>query len=195
MTILQQQAAAAVAVQFNETSDRRHIPGEAHQDCQTSQRPNLTNLPVNLAFSEGGRHIPFKIQQECQLIQLPKITDPRGSLSFIEGERHIPFKIRAAYWLYDTTAETMPASYAYRGQHEFIIAISGSIEVMLDNGTDKRRCPLNRPDVGLYVPNTVWRQIETRSTDAVVLILTSQPSRAEDHLGSPDELMKLEVLP
>jgi hypothetical protein len=161
MAIIQQQAAAAVAVQFNETSNLRHIP--------------------------------FKIESACQIIQLPKITDPRGSLSFIEGERHVPFKIRAAYWLYDMTDETMPGSYAYRGQHEFIIAISGSIEVILDNGTDKKY-HLNRPDAGLYVPNTVWRQIETRSTDAVVLILTSQLSLAEDYLCSPDELMKQEVL-
>ncbi|MBE7555557.1 MAG: FdtA/QdtA family cupin domain-containing protein [Anaerolineales bacterium] len=173
MTLVQQQVTAAVAVQFKKASRRRYISGEAGQDFQNLQRSHLTHHPVNLSFNRSSRHSPVEIEPAHQMIQLPKITDLRGCLSFIEEERHIPFKIRSASWLYDTTDEAMLGSYVCQEQHGFIIAISGSIEVILNNSTGKKQCSLNQPDIGLYVPNTVSWQIESCSTGAVILILAS----------------------
>jgi hypothetical protein len=146
-----------------------------------------------LTFTAGGNHIPGKIQQDCQIIQLPKITDHRGSLSCIEGERHIPFKIQSACWLQHLYGQVSQDGNAYRGQQEFIIAISGSIEVVVDYGYEKKRYCLNHPDFGLYVPPMLWRQTKELSTNAVVLILAAQPDEQEDcNLDGSRELEKLQ---
>jgi hypothetical protein len=129
------------------------------------QQPN----PIQLAF-----------QEDCRLIHLPKITDSRGSLSFIEAGRHIPFKIGAAYWLNDMSGLENRQNDSFGGQQEFIISISGSIEVSYDNGWIKKSVRLDRPDQGLLVSNKAWRRVEKLSTNAVVLVLTSQAFQEEE---------------
>jgi hypothetical protein len=192
MSVIQQHSTAPVVFELREEEVGRHIPLESRKAGQMLQWPTVTNLTDNLAFTTDGQPVSFKIQEDCQIIQLPKITDPRGSLSFIEGERHIPFKIQSAYWAYDVSNTAGQGNYACRGQQEFIIAIAGSIEIVVDNGYQKTRYCLNRPDVGLYVPNWLWRQIENFSSDAVVLTLASRPVGTEDrHL---DGFRELEVL-
>lgn len=137
---------------------------------------NVTNLPVNLTFIEGGKQVSPNLHQASQIIQLPKITDHRGSLSFIEGARHIPFKIQSACWLNSAATEAEQPGSTYRGQDEFFIAMTGCIAVVVDNGQEKTICCLDRPDFGLFVPNEVSRKIETFSPNATVLILGSQPN-------------------
>ena len=94
-----------------------------------------------------------------QIIELPKVTDRRGNLSFIEAEKHIPFPIARAYWIYDIPGGQKRGSHAFKSQHEVIIALSGSFDVMLDDGNQKRVHTLNRSYMALYVPNMLWRSL------------------------------------
>lgn len=119
---------------------------------------------------------------ECRLIDLPKIKDPRGNLSFIEGENHIPFGIQRAYWIYDVPGGEGRGGHAYRTLHEFIVAVAGSLDVVLDDGNEVRRFTLNRSYYGLYVPPMVWRSMENFSTNALCLNLASGPYDADDYI-------------
>jgi WxcM-like, C-terminal len=127
---------------------------------------------------------------DCRIIDLPKITDPRGNLTFIEGEgRHIPFGIRRAYWIYDVPGGEKRGGHAYKDLHEFIIALSGSFDVVLDDGMERKTFSLNRSYFGLYVPNMIWRQLENFSTNGVTLILASLPYNPDDYIRDYDEFM------
>ncbi len=123
--------------------------------------------------------------QECRLIQLPKIPDPRGNLTFIEGERHIPFAIRRAYWIYDVPGGEVRGGHAYQALQEFVVALSGSFDVVLDDGQERRTVLLNRSYFGLYIPQLIWRHLENFSTNAVCLILASLPYDAHDYIRDP----------
>lgn len=118
----------------------------------------------------------------CRIIQLPKITDVRGNLSFIEGERHIPFPIRRVYWIYDVPGGALRGGHAYRRLEEFIVAASGSFDVVVDDGTNRQVVQLNRSHFGLYVPAMIWRVIQNFSSNSVTLILGSLPYSEEDYL-------------
>src|ERR1700677_2216128 len=100
------------------------------------------------------------------IIQLPKILDPRGNLSFIEEGDHIPFKIERAYWIYDVPGGEKRGGHAYKTLQEFIIALSGSFEVVLNDGKEEMRFSLNRSYYGLYVPKMYWRSLENFSTNS-----------------------------
>ena len=115
-------------------------------------------------------------------IDLPVIPDERGNLTFIEGERHVPFAIERAYWIYDVPGGERRGGHAYRRLEEFIVALSGSFDVTLDDGTARTVVSLNRSYFGLYVPNMVWRQLDNFSTNAVCLILASTHYEASDYL-------------
>ena len=119
---------------------------------------------------------------DCRIIALPKITDPRGNLTFIEGGRHIPFAIKRAHWIYDVPGGERRGGHAGRQLHEFLIAMSGSFDVVVDDGEQQQRYPLNRSYLGLYVPNLIWRHIENFSTNAVCFVLASTFYSEDDYI-------------
>jgi WxcM-like, C-terminal len=111
--------------------------------------------------------------QDCQMIDLPKINDARGNLTFIEEERHVPFEIQRVFYLYDVPGGSTRAGHALKSCHQFIIAISGSFDVVLDDGSERRRFHLNRSHYGLYVTPLTWREIDNFSSNSVCLVLAS----------------------
>ncbi len=125
--------------------------------------------------------------QEVQYIHLPKILDSRGNLSFIEGAGHIPFEIARAYWVYDVPGGEHRDGHAFKVQHEFIVALSGSFDVVLDDGKERRVFHLNRSYYGIYVPNMVWRELDNFSTNSLALVLSSTPYDAADYIEDYEE--------
>ena len=120
--------------------------------------------------------------QEARLIDLPKIIDQRGNLSFVEEYVHIPFKIERTYWIYDVPGGEKRGGHAYKENQEFIIALSGSFDVILDDGKDRKTFHLNRSYYGLYIPKGLWRQMENFSTNSLALILSSTSYNVEDYI-------------
>jgi dTDP-4-dehydrorhamnose 3,5-epimerase-like enzyme len=126
-----------------------------------------------------------------KILQLPKILDDRGNLTFIEGEKHIPFKIIRTYWIYDVPGGEIRGGHAYKTLHEFIVAISGSFDVVLDDSKERKVYSLNRSYYGLYVPKMIWRQLENFSTNALCLILASDDYHSEDYIYDYHEFKQL----
>ena len=108
---------------------------------------------------------------KCHIIDLPKITEPRGNLSFIEGGRHVPFEIKRVYYIYDVPGGADRGGHAHKAVQQFMIAISGSFDVVLDDGRNKQRFHLNRSYYGLYLSSMVWREMENFSSGSVCLVL------------------------
>ena len=129
--------------------------------------------------------------QEPQIIQLPKFLDARGNLSFVEQENHIPFVIRRIYWLYDVPGGENRGGHAYKNNQEFIVALSGSFDVVLDNGNKKEVFTLNRSYYGLYVPKGLWRKMENFSTNSLAVILSSTDYDSNDYIRSYDEFLQM----
>lgn len=126
--------------------------------------------------------------KQPQIINLPKITDPRGNLSFLEGCKHIPFEIKRAYWIYDVPGGETRGGHAFKEQHEFIVAMSGSFDVVIDNGNGrKKKFSLNRSYFGLYVPAGCWRQMLNFSTNSIALVLASTPYHESDYMRSLED--------
>ncbi len=123
---------------------------------------------------------------DVKIIELPKINDRRGNLSFVEEETHIPFKIIRSYWIYDVPGGELRGGHAYKENQEFIIALSGSFDVVLDDGVDRKVFHLNRSYYGLYVPNGIWRQMENFSTNSLALVLASSPFCKDDYIYDYD---------
>ncbi len=111
---------------------------------------------------------------KCRFIDLPKVTDPRGNLTFIEGGRHIPFEIKRVYYMYDVPGGAERGGHAHKKLEQFIIAVSGSFDVVLSDGRDKRKFQLNRPYYGLYICPMMWREIENFSSGSVCIALSSE---------------------
>ena len=128
--------------------------------------------------------------KDVKIINLPKILDKRGNLTFIESGNHIPFKIQRVYWIYDVPGGEFRGSHAYRNLQEFIIALSGSFDVVLDDGKTKQVFSLNRSYYGLYVPRLLWRALENFSTNALCLILASDRYKEDEYIRSYDEFLK-----
>ena len=126
-----------------------------------------------------------------QIIHLPKFLDTRGNLSFVEQENHIPFVIRRTYWLYDVPGGECRGGHAYKENQEFIVALSGSFNVVLDDGKEKKTFTLNRSYYGLYVPKGLWREMENFSTNSLALILSSTDYDATDYIRDYDEFLNL----
>jgi hypothetical protein len=126
-----------------------------------------------------------------KLIELPKILDKRGNLSFIEGGSQIPFEIKRVYWIYDVPGGEVRGGHAYKELNEFIIALSGSFDIILDDGIEKKTYSLNRSYYGLYVPKMIWRQLENFSTNALALILASKPYSENDYIRDYNEFNHL----
>jgi hypothetical protein len=126
-----------------------------------------------------------------QLLYLPKILDDRGNLSIIEEEKHIPFKIKRTYWIYDVPGGETRGSHAFINTEEFIVALSGSFDVVLHDGKEERKYQLNRSYYGLYVPKLVWRKIENFSTNSLALILASTTYDINDYVRDFDQFLSL----
>lgn len=122
-----------------------------------------------------------------KLIQLPKFLDARGNLSFIEQENHIPFKIQRTYWIYDVPGGEKRGGHAYKENEELIVALSGSFDVIVDDGNEKKTFSLNRSYYGLYVPKGTWREIQNFSTNSLALILSSTRYDESDYIRDYDE--------
>jgi hypothetical protein len=119
---------------------------------------------------------------DCRTISLPKIHDDRGNLSFIEAGRPVPFVIQRTYWIYDVPGGEVRGGHAYKELQEFIVALSGSFDVVLDDGKERKIVSLNRSYFGLYVPNMIWRHLENFATNSVCLIMASLPYSKEDYI-------------
>jgi uncharacterized RmlC-like cupin family protein len=120
--------------------------------------------------------------QETEIIQLPKILDRRGNLSFIESDNHIPFKIERCHWIYDVPGGEKRGGHAYKENKEFIVALSGSFDVKVNDGNEEKVYHLNRSYYGLYVPAMNWRQMENFSTNSLALVLSSMKYNADDYI-------------
>jgi len=125
------------------------------------------------------------------IIQLPKIIDPRGNLSFIEEENHIPFTIARTYWIYDVPGGEIRGGHAYKELQEFIIALSGSFDVILHDGKEEVKYQLNRSYNGLFVPKMYWRSIENFSTNSVALVLADDVYNVDEYIRDFEEFKKM----
>jgi len=117
-----------------------------------------------------------------RIIELPKIEDKRGNLSFIEENNHIPFKIERSFWIYDVPGGESRGGHAYKESEEFIVALSGSFDVVLDDGNEKKTFHLNRSYYGLYVPKMIWREMNNFSTNSLALVLSSTRYDETDYI-------------
>ena len=118
----------------------------------------------------------------AEIIYLSKIKDPRGNLSFFENSDQIPFDIKRTYWIYDVPGGEIRGSHAFKESNEFIIALSGSFDVILHDGEKEIKNTLNRSYYGLYVPNLLWRSIENFSTNSLALIVSSLSYKESDYI-------------
>jgi hypothetical protein len=125
------------------------------------------------------------------LIELPKIEDQRGNLSFYESLNQIPFEIKRTYWIYDVPGGQKRGGHAFKAQHEFIIALSGSFDVKLNDGISENIFSLNRSYYGLYVPNMIWREMLNFSTNSLALIVSSTNYNDIDYIRDYNEFQKL----
>lgn len=130
--------------------------------------------------------------QQPKIIELPKFTDPRGNLSFLENENQIPFKVARSYWIYDVPGGETRGGHAFKKNDEFIIALSGAFDVILDNGKEKQKFQLNRSYYGLFVPKGWWREMENFSTNSVAFILSSIPYDENDYIRDYDDFKSQE---
>ncbi|MBB4034962.1 dTDP-4-dehydrorhamnose 3,5-epimerase-like enzyme [Dysgonomonas hofstadii] len=128
--------------------------------------------------------------KRVRIIELPKVIDRRGNLSFIEAGKHIPFNIARSYWIYDVPGGQHRGSHAFKSQHEVIIALSGSFDVVLNDGVEIRTYTLNRSYNALYVPNMVWRSLNNFSTNALCLVIASEPYSEEDYIRNYKQFRK-----
>lgn len=127
--------------------------------------------------------------QHCKIIGLPKIHDPRGNLTFIEGGNHVPFDIQRVYYLYDVPGGAERGGHAHKGLQQLIIAMSGSFDVVLDDGKEKKRYHLNRSYNGLYVCPMIWRELDNFSSGSVCMVLASNRYEEDDYYRDYQEFM------
>lgn len=126
-------------------------------------------------------------QDKCAILELPRLTDNRGSLSVVEAAQHIPFEIQRVFYLYDVPPGQQRAGHALRTCHQFLIAVAGSFDVVVDDGKQKQRFHLDRPDRGLHVPPMIWRDIEGFSINSICLVLASEHYDPKDYFDTYSE--------
>lgn len=126
----------------------------------------------------------------CKVVDLPKITDPRGNLTFIEGGVHIPFDIQRVYYLYDVPGGAERGGHAHKGLQQLIVAMSGSFDVVLDDGVEKKRVHLNRSYNGLYVCPMIWRELDNFSSGSVCMVLASSKYSEDDYFRDYAQYMQ-----
>ena len=125
----------------------------------------------------------------CEIIELPKITDPRGNLTFVEANRHIPFSFSRIYYLYDVPGGSERGGHAHRNLHQFMIAMSGSFDVLLDDGKNKKKVSLNRSHYGLYICPMIWRELDNFSSGAVCMVIASEYYDEADYIRSYEQFL------
>lgn len=128
--------------------------------------------------------------KDCQLFQLPKITDPRGNLTFVENQEHIPFDIKRVYYTYDVPGGTDRGGHAHKELEQLIIAMSGSFDITLDDGSDKKKFHLNRSYFGLYVCPMIWRDINNFSSGSVCMVLASELYSEADYYREYEDFLQ-----
>lgn len=127
---------------------------------------------------------------DIKVVELPKFLDKRGNLSVIEERKDVPFKIQRSYWIYDVPGGEHRGGHAYKENCEFIVALSGSFDVILDDGEERKPFSLNRSYYGLYVPKGIWREMDNFSTNSLALILSSTKYDANDYIRNYDDFLK-----
>lgn len=120
--------------------------------------------------------------KDVKIINLPKIKDNRGNLSFFESNNHIPFEIKRIYWIYDVPGGEKRGGHSFKKQKEFIIVLSGSLDVIINDGFNEKIFSLNRSYSGIYIPNGIWRNMENFSTNAVALIVSDTTYDENDYI-------------
>jgi dTDP-4-dehydrorhamnose 3,5-epimerase-like enzyme len=128
--------------------------------------------------------------KECKIIELPKIADVRGNLTFIENHRHIPFDIKRVYYLYDVPGGANRAGHGHKQLHQLLIAMSGSFDITLDDGFNKKVFHLNRSYFGLYIPPMIWREIDNFSSGSVCMVLASEFYSEDDYYREYEAFLK-----
>lgn len=126
-----------------------------------------------------------------KIIELPKIYDKRGNLSFFQYPSNLPFEIERTYWVYDVPGGEKRGSHAFKEQQEFIIALSGSFDVIINDGKEEKSFSLNRSYYGLYIPKMYWRRLENFSTNSLALIVSDKPYCEDDYIRDFDEFKAL----
>ena len=127
---------------------------------------------------------------ECKMVDLPKINEPRGNLTFIEGGRHIPFEIKRVYYLYDVPGGAERGGHAHKDLHQLIIAMSGSFDVVLNDGTQQKRFHLNRSYSGIYICPMIWRELDNFSSGSVCMVLASNFYDEADYYRNYEEFVR-----
>lgn len=130
---------------------------------------------------------------EVKIINLPKILDDRGNLSFFQNEDQIPFNIKRAYWIYDVPGGEHRGGHAYKDLQEIIIALSGSFDVVIDDGVEKKKITLNRSYNALYIPKMIWRRLENFSTNSVAFIVTDKLYDVEQYVRDYEQFKSLKT--
>lgn len=128
---------------------------------------------------------------KLKVVNLPKFEDPRGNLTFIEQKKQIPFIIKRVYWIYDVPGGEIRGGHAYKKNQEFIVALSGSFDVIIKDGKKRKKISLNRSYYGLYVPQMLWRHLENFSTNALCLILASEKYSENDYIRDWNEFKEI----
>lgn len=128
---------------------------------------------------------------DCKIIELPRFTDPRGNLSFVEQLNHIPFEINRTYWIYDVPGGEARGGHAFKENHEFVVALSGAFDVIVDDGKEKKTFTLNRSYYGLYIPAGLWREMDNFSTNSLALEFGSMHYEPCDYIRNYDEFLKM----
>lgn len=131
------------------------------------------------------------VLSDVKLINLPKILDERGNLSFFEQNSHIPFEIKRVYWIYDVPGGEERGGHAYKTNEEFIIALSGSFDVVVNDGKETKRIQLSRSYYGVFVPKGMWRHMENFSTNSLAFVAASTAYDAEDYIRDYDQFVNL----
>ena len=128
--------------------------------------------------------------QNCYLIKLPKVQSVNGNITSINNNLEIPFEIKRTYYLYDVPSGEARGGHAHRKLEQLIVAVSGSFDIIIDDGINRHKYNLNRPDIGLYIVPGIWRDIENFSSGSVLLVLASAKYEEQDYIRNYDELLK-----
>jgi dTDP-4-dehydrorhamnose 3,5-epimerase-like enzyme len=129
----------------------------------------------------------------AEIIHLPKFEDPRGNLTFIEECKHVPFKIERSYWIYDVPGGQIRGGHCFKKQQELVVALSGSLDVVVDNGHEKQTFCLNRSYYGLYLPAGIWRHMENFSTNSLALVISSTHYDSDDYISDYEHFLKFRL--
>lgn len=132
---------------------------------------------------------------DCRLVELPVIHNPQGNLTFIEGEKHVPFDIARVYYLYDVPGGATRGGHAHRELQQLLVAMSGSLEIVIDDGAERKGIRLNRSYIGLYMPSMIWRELVDFSSGSVCMVLASAPYEESDYIRDYDEFKRAASAP